>query len=428
MKRAVSCLLTLSALLPALLQPASANSAPTRWDGSPGSEVLAVEENCPISVTHEDLSFRITENIHYSLHARVEAIYQMENPTAEAQPVQMAFSLEESIHDFDPDAVSVTADGKQIPFQLVWDGVSPDYVPETFDPNQTGTLYTFTLAEPPEDADNDLTLLSPTGFLWVTYDGIRSYSGEVDGTSTLGTSTGATVWVYALDGNLDYTVTGEYTVETEELPFAQHFRAYLDKRYEGRYTDHLDALTAYKYHQLEKEWANLPVVMADWPENYDYSDIPLQFLYTVAFPAHETVEVAVAYNTRSDGVREGTADWQHTFTYLLSPAQHWASFGTLDLTVDAAESGYPYVISSSLPLEEQTDGSYAAHSDGLPAEDLSFTLYSAPELSLSDRITSSLGITTYTLAFFQFLAVPVLVIAAVVVLLVLRHRRKKANR
>ena len=102
---------------------------------------------------------------------------------------------------------------------------------------------------------------------------------------------------------------------------------------------------------------------------------------------------------------------------------------TLDLTVDAAESGYPYVISSSLPLEEQTDGSYAAHSEGLPAEDLSFTLYSAPELSLSDRITSALGITTYTLAFFQFLAVPVLVIAAVVVvLLVLRHRRKKANR
>ena len=425
MKRAVSCLLTLSALLPALLQPAGANSAPTRWDGSPGSEVLAVEENCPIAVTHEDLSFHVTKSVDYSLHAQVKAVYQMENPTAEAQPVQMAFSLEESVHDFDPASVSVTAAGEELPFRLVWDGVSPDYVPKTFDPSQTGTLYTFTLAEPPEDADNDLTLLSPSGFVWVTYDGIRSYSGEEDGTCTLGTSTGATVWVYALDGELDYTVSGEYNVKKEELPFAQHFRAYLEERYDGRYTGQPDALTAYQYHQLEKEWANLPVVMAEWLENYDHSDVPLQFLYTVDFPAHETVEVAVAYNTRSDGVRDGTADWQHTFTYLLSPARHWASFGTLDLTVDAAESGYPYVIASSLPLESRTDGSYAAHSEGLPAEDLSFTLYSAPELSLSDRITSALGITTYTLAFFRLLAVPVLVIAAVVVLLVVRHRRNK---
>ena len=424
MKRSVSCLLTLFALLPALLQPAGANSAPTRWDGSPGSEVLAVEENCPISVTHEDLSFRVTESVSYSLSARVEAVYQMENPTAEARSVQMAFSLEEAVHDFDPAAVSVTAAGAELPFRLVWDGVSPDYVPKTFDPNQTGTLYTFTLAQPPEDTDNDLTLLSPTGFLWVTYDGIHSYSGEADGTSTLGASTGATVWVYALDGDLDYTVSGAYTVETEELPFDQHFRAYLEDHYEGRYTGQLDSLAAYKYRQLEEQWANLPVVMADWLENYDHSDIPLQFLYTVDFPAHETVEVAVAYDTRSDGVREGTADWQHTFTYLLSPAQHWASFGTLDLTVDAVESGYPYVIGSSLPLESQTDGSYAAHSEGLPAEDLSFTLYSAPQLSLSDRVTSSLGITTYTLALLPFLAVPVLVIAAVVVLLAVRRRKK----
>lgn len=425
MKRSVSYLLTLSALLPALLQPASANSAPTRWSGSPGSEVLAVEENCPISVTHEDLSFRVTESLDYSLDAQVEAIYRMENPTEEARSVQMAFSLEETVAEFDPASVSVTAAGENIPFQLVWDGISPDYVPKTFAADQTGTLYTFTLAQPPEDTDNELTLLSPAGPLWVTFDGIHSYSGEADGTSTLGTSVGATVWAYALDGDLDYTVSGEYTVETEDLLFAQHFQAYLEEQYGARYAGYLDALTAYKYRQLEDQWANNPVVMMDWLENYDHSDLPLQFLYTVDFPANETVEVAVAYNTRSDGVREGTADWQHTFTYLLSPARHWASFGDLDLTVNAVESGYPYVISSSLPLEEQLDGSYAAHSEGLPAEDLSFTLYSAPKLSLSDRVTSTLGITTYTLAFFRLLALPVLVIAAVAVLLVVRHRQKK---
>ena len=56
MKRTLSCALALLTLLPALLTPARANSAPTHWEGSPGSEVLAVEADCPIAVLHEDLS------------------------------------------------------------------------------------------------------------------------------------------------------------------------------------------------------------------------------------------------------------------------------------------------------------------------------------------------------------------------------------
>ena len=268
MKRLLSCACTLLPLLPALLQPVSANSAPTRWEGSPGSEVLAVEENCPISVTQEDLSFYIAESIHYSLNAQVSAVYQMENPTAEPHNIQMAFSLEESMHSFDPAIVHITADSATLPFQLVWDGVSPDYRPQTFDPDQVGTLYTFTLTQPPEETKSTITLSAPAGPLLVTFDGIHSYSGEEDGTCTLGTSQGATVWVYALDGTLDYTVEGDYTVDTEELPFAQHFRAYLESKYGDRFVGYLDSLTALKYRQLEEEWANTPVVMAEWLENY----------------------------------------------------------------------------------------------------------------------------------------------------------------
>ena len=83
MKRTLSCALALLTLLPALLTPARANSAPTHWEGSPGSEVLAVEADCPIAVLHEDLSFQVAESDDYSLHSQVKAVYQMENPTAE---------------------------------------------------------------------------------------------------------------------------------------------------------------------------------------------------------------------------------------------------------------------------------------------------------------------------------------------------------
>ena len=147
----------------------------------------------------------------------------------------------------------------------------------------------------------------------------HSYSGQEDGSCTLGTDTGALVQVFSLNGELDYAVSGAYSVETEELPFSTCFRSYLAERYGERLGGYPDTLAAFQYRQLEREWADSPVVMAEWLENAGYSDLPLQFLYTVDFPAGETVEVAVAYNTRSEGVREGTADWQHTFTYLLSP-------------------------------------------------------------------------------------------------------------
>ncbi len=424
MKRLLSCAL----LVPALLLPAQANSAPTRWEGSPGSEVLSVEENCPISVTHEDLAFQIDRGDSYSLEAQVTARYQMENPTEEARAVQMAFSLEESVWDFDPASVSITADGRALPFQLIWDGVSPGAQPQTFDPDQTGTLCTFILTPTQDGSDNTLTLPASGGRMWVTYDGIHSYSGEEDGSVTLGTSEKATVLVFGLNGAPDYTVSGNYTVTTEELPFRTVFQSYLEERYGTRFAGHMDSIQALKYRQLEElweSWENNPILLAEWIENSDPSALPLQFLYTVDFPPESTVEVAVTYTTRSDGVRKGTADWQHTFTYLLSPARHWADFGTLDLTVDAGESGYPYVIHSSLPLEEQPDGSYTAHTQGLPEEDLSFTLYSAPQLSLSDRVTASLGITTYTLAFFRLLLVPLGLLLALIVFLVWRRRRRR---
>ena len=98
--------------------------------------------------------------------------------------------------------------------------------------------------------------------------------------------------------------------------------------------------------------------------------------------------------------------------------------------MDGRESGYPYVIASSLPLEKQEDGTYTAHTDGLPAEDLTFTLYSAPELSLYDKITSTLNFNPSAFLFLLVLLAPVLLIlglilAVVIFSIVLSRRRRK---
>ncbi len=56
--------------------------------------------------------------------------------------------------------------------------------------------------------------------------------------------------------------------------------------------------------------------------------------------------------------------------YVLSPAKSWRSFGKLNLAVKVPPG---WVFSSSLPLEE-TEGGFAATFDGLPADNLAFSL------------------------------------------------------
>lgn len=113
MKRTVFCTL-------ALLTPAAANSTPTRLDGVGGS-ALEVDENCPVTVTAEQLTFQIQRDNDYGrLCAQVTAVYQMENPTEEPLTVPMAFYLEERKGQvgsgLEPSQVSVTADGQALSF------------------------------------------------------------------------------------------------------------------------------------------------------------------------------------------------------------------------------------------------------------------------------------------------------------------------
>lgn len=151
--------------------------------------------------------------------------------------------------------------------------------------------------------------------------------------------------------------------------------------------------------------------------------------YTVDFPARGRREVAVSYPSRGLGRSDWTSHWRHTFTYLLSPARHWADFGTLDVTITTPESS-PYVIQSSLPLEEVGERTYTAHFDGLPEGELTFTLYPEPSITLADRMGS------YYFQAFIMMGLPLLLLfagppaAAAILLLVWlirRARRKKGG-
>ena len=420
--RRVSCIFALILLLPALLLPAGANSEPTKWEGTPASEILVVDGDSPITVSSERLTFDVVGKDSYSLTARVTAAYQMENPTDEALAVQMAFPMEEVPADFNPAGVSITANGAEVPFRLNFgETIYKEYAPTVFDPEMTGTVYTF-LPDGKED-DPWLTIeihddMEQKIFVNDLYSG--SYS-STDSYYTFGLDAEEGITVFAFDGSLDYTVRGGYTLTETEDTFAHYFQSWLGAQsYAGQYDGHWEDLVAQKYMGLNQLWTDCPVVASGWLEQYGRSRQTITLVYTVDFPARSGQEVVVSYLSRSDGLREGTADWQHTFTYLLSPARHWADFGALDITVNANEE-FPYVIDSTVPLESSGEQTYTARLDGLPNGDLRFTLYPQPQISAFDRYSAAVNLTSWSFLLLLLLAV----VALVLIVHLIRRRRRK---
>lgn len=104
----------------------------------------------------------------------------------------------------------------------------------------------------------------------------------------------------------------------------------------------------------------------------------------------------------------------YTYTYLLSPARTWRSFGTLDIRVNT-----PYFITeSSLKGFEKGEGGYALPLDGLPGGELTFTLSTEEHPS---QKPPNLGY----LIFYLPILLPVLALILILVAVILVRRRRK---
>jgi len=97
-----------------------ANSGPVYWQGYPSSDIMTIDRNSPIEVKSENLIFDFSDgnNDSYSVQANVTAEYEMTNTTDETQSVQMAFPFVERLYDINHDNIKITADGKEIPYEV----------------------------------------------------------------------------------------------------------------------------------------------------------------------------------------------------------------------------------------------------------------------------------------------------------------------
>lgn len=217
-------------------------------------------------------------------------------------------------------------------------------------------------------------------------------------------------------GRLCAQVTAVYQMEnpTEE-PLTVPIAFYLEER-KGRVGNGLEPSQV----SVTADGQALPFTQQE-VENDDPDRERTALVYTVEFPAGGIREVAVSYPSFSYSIQEGTTYWRHTFTYLLSPARNWADFGTLDIEISVPEEA-PYIIDSTLPLEEAGEGCYTAHFDGLPEGELEFTLYREPSITLWDRCNAFLQDAGYVMF---FLGPVILVVAVLVIVGVLLRRQRR---
>ena len=105
----------------------------------------------------------------------------------------------------------------------------------------------------------------------------------------------------------------------------------------------------------------------------------------------------------------------YEYTYLLSPAQTWAEFGTLDIVVNT-----PYYMTvSGLEGFKWNNPGYELHLDGLPEGELTFTLCAEQE---PDAPYYARNCPT------EFLLIGVAVLVAIVVVIVYARTAKRKKK
>lgn len=414
---------------------AFANSGPVFWQGYPSSMVMAIEENSPIRVESEELTFDFSEASPYdhTISGQVTAVYEMANPTEEARVVQMAFPFVGILASLAADPAYITADGRPLPYDIyIGDAVASHGAPgagngaagfsfaaivgtitdapyeaANFAGDEKGKLYTIDV-RPTTDApvncavdftfDREKTKIITDGFNRHERDGEKirvaawCYGPETLEILVLGEEVDLNIEAYS-DGGLERATdlyeheTAARTVEVKDYlreliakrPERENAGAVSAGQIENLYTRSLDEA-------LER---NLGYCYSEDLFAPEYFPRLLTFVYTVDFPPQGDKTVSVRYPASGTMDRRETAKPLYTFDYILNPAANWSSFGSLNVKV-LPPPPVPYIVNSSIEFAKEDNNAYNAVLAELPENDLSFTLYASEKITLTDKFAGSM--------------------------------------
>ena len=456
-------------------QIAYANSGPTYWKGYPSSEVLAVDRNCPIKVESEKLSFDLSDDNGYdnTIWGKVQASYEMVNPTNQETSVKMAFPFVSSLYGLSRNDIAITADGISLDYEIFIgdivnsypyeDESSTDfsfdkivstitkepYKAENFSETETGKLHMINVKPTTEERinfavsfslDENKSKVLTNGFN--RYERRDSniriaawcYEPETLEIFVLGEDILFDIAVYT-DGELSKT-TENYTydikIKTVELKsyllrISEEFRQeYMEQRGMEEwpaYNFSDDKLYNLYGRALDRTFnANDGYSAFDDVLNQNYSERIFTLVYDANFPANSKKNVTVSYKAKGTMDRRRTQGPVYTFNYITNPAENWADFGTLDIEIITPEKA-PYIIDSSIELTKEKDRLYRANLDSLPQQDLVFSVYENEKIRLFDKAFANPYASLLLFMIFGIIILAVLIIA--VVHLVKRIRASK---
>ncbi len=412
---------------------ASANSAQTSWSGVNATGSYVTDEDCPVTVEKELLTFDLAEFpenyypdeqsfLDYS--GRVTAQYTFHNPADYTVTMKLAFpfggfpdygylnydtELESWVCGNDTEKFDITADGNVIEKQLrhtlfhsydqfelerdlgrLQDGFADD---PFYSPELPVTLYTFTLS----GIDEETWSAANAAIDLPGFDGKTRYllMEQSGGSSQTDGSCRASVW--AENGmDIHLFVIGEDSGQLPEWRFYQDGGTEDGEEIDGTITLTETQTMTFKDLALleynpsgevsESDWYNAIVALFN-----EYSDDNFSFILLAEMTTNDMLNISsqlmrwyVYELTLEPGqtlvntveapiypsIDKHSRYAMYNYTYLLSPAQTWAEFGNLEIVINT-----PYYLhESSLSGFEKTETGYAYTQDGLPEGDLTFEL------------------------------------------------------
>ncbi len=473
---ALACLLVTSMLI----LPVSANSAQSFWEGTTAAGAIVPDEDCPIVVEQELLTFDLQEfpDQHYgstddylAYTGKVTAEYTFRNPADYDVTAVLVFPFgtvpdygyirDEDTDDIllnaDTDKYDVTVDGAAVEKTLrhtyvtwgeqfdldtgldrLYDGFRED---EFFSPDMTVCRYTY---QPAADVDTETYRAANAGFvLSADRTQTRVLVEGASGGRVLDDGVLLSCWVS--EGTIVVNVIGEPLEQAPEWKFYENgaceteIAGTMDLISTETITLKDLALREYDGSSgvLDYDWYNAFLEQLDYYEwsygAYSGSEIVFDlsqhlmrwYQYEIGMGAGETITNTVtapiypSFNLRYDPPI-------YEYTYLLSPAQSWAAFGTLDAEIHTpyclVESETPTFSVDGGSVEfEKTDTGYALHLTSLPDGELTFVLSEDefPETESALGLTRSLWWIGFAVGLIVALAV-----GAIILLLVHRKRKK----
>lgn len=390
-------------------EPVYANSAQTSWQGTDTSGTAVTDEECPVIAEHEDLTFTLgdlPDQAERGYDNRFTAEYTFVNPSDVKAEVLLSFPLgtEPAYYKYDifdashyhpeRDDYEISADGK--PIESIdrytyhpWESFSiteelnllrDDYLTDDFyRPDLDVYVYTFRFSY-----DHD-----QSRYIYMYTDlpcdpAVRRYTSDQEYMSKALKDAFQFSFqltdiihpddlyrLYVIGKPLDEIPSWQPEIETDkaECEFIGQEKITFEEYVFSDYRED-SGISRTDYYN-----AFLVQILNDTLNVCTFSHIPLEEnlmrwkQYTLVFEPGQKIINSVSGPVYPD-IDTASIPFTYEYTYLLTPASTWKSFGSLDITVKTDLK----MLNSSIGGFSSDEEGFSRHLDSLPDQDLTFML------------------------------------------------------